>query len=471
MEIAIPAPVAGRVRDVFVARNVQVDAGTPLFRIEPVGDADDADAGRRPHRPRRTAGGAGAGRRRALDARRGRSCSASTSSRPRPAALLGRRSTPIGTPAVLAILDAFADLVARSPPSAATRTPTTTRGAARAPQHLPALARRRARGPAGVVRRPAAAGPRPLRRGRPRARAPALEEALLRHLRRPAAPRRAARRRDRAARRLAAAVRRPRRLRETLDRLIERDPAALPGGRQPGPQPCATAASTGRTSTGPAPRSSAHDAPARHRARRPAPSTSRPRRRARRLPAARCVPILAEDDLLGRHADAGPAARGADPALLQDPRARRPVDASAPTASCRAEYVHDDRTRARRRRPGSTTATSPRRSARAAEAAADGRRARTPRSSTSTSRRRPTAPADADALAGRAGRTLLAAVGAARRRSGASRSSHPTRTRRPTCSRSGGPAPTGVRPVLDGRRSRDSGDASPRTSSSAACTR
>ena len=38
MEIAIVAPVSGRVRDVFVARNVQVDAGTPLFRIEPVGD-------------------------------------------------------------------------------------------------------------------------------------------------------------------------------------------------------------------------------------------------------------------------------------------------------------------------------------------------------------------------------------------------------------------------------------------------
>ena len=41
MEIAITAPVSGRVRDVFVARNVQVDAGTPLFRIEPVGDDDE----------------------------------------------------------------------------------------------------------------------------------------------------------------------------------------------------------------------------------------------------------------------------------------------------------------------------------------------------------------------------------------------------------------------------------------------
>ena len=42
MEIGITAPVSGRVRDVFVARNVQVDAGAPLFRIEPVVD-DDAD--------------------------------------------------------------------------------------------------------------------------------------------------------------------------------------------------------------------------------------------------------------------------------------------------------------------------------------------------------------------------------------------------------------------------------------------
>ena len=43
MEIGIAAPISGRVRDVFVARNVQVDAGAPLFRIEPVVD-DDADA-------------------------------------------------------------------------------------------------------------------------------------------------------------------------------------------------------------------------------------------------------------------------------------------------------------------------------------------------------------------------------------------------------------------------------------------
>jgi acetyl/propionyl-CoA carboxylase alpha subunit/acetyl-CoA carboxylase carboxyltransferase component len=41
MEIGIPAPLSGRVRDVFVTRNVQVDAGTPLFRIEPTEASDD----------------------------------------------------------------------------------------------------------------------------------------------------------------------------------------------------------------------------------------------------------------------------------------------------------------------------------------------------------------------------------------------------------------------------------------------
>ena len=46
MELAITSPVSGRVRDVFVTRNVQVDAGTPLIRIEPLtGDAADVPMG------------------------------------------------------------------------------------------------------------------------------------------------------------------------------------------------------------------------------------------------------------------------------------------------------------------------------------------------------------------------------------------------------------------------------------------
>ncbi len=44
MEINVTTPVAGRVRDVFVARNVQVDAGAPLVRIEPLDDGGQAPA-------------------------------------------------------------------------------------------------------------------------------------------------------------------------------------------------------------------------------------------------------------------------------------------------------------------------------------------------------------------------------------------------------------------------------------------
>jgi acetyl/propionyl-CoA carboxylase alpha subunit/acetyl-CoA carboxylase carboxyltransferase component len=38
MEIGITAPISGTVSEVFVARNVQVDGGSPLLRIEPAGD-------------------------------------------------------------------------------------------------------------------------------------------------------------------------------------------------------------------------------------------------------------------------------------------------------------------------------------------------------------------------------------------------------------------------------------------------
>ena len=50
MEIAITAPIAGRVGEVLVARNVQVDAGAPLVRIEP---ARRPRGRRRPPRRRR----------------------------------------------------------------------------------------------------------------------------------------------------------------------------------------------------------------------------------------------------------------------------------------------------------------------------------------------------------------------------------------------------------------------------------
>ena len=37
MEVAVTAPFSGRVRDVLVGTNVQVDAGAPLVRLEPLG--------------------------------------------------------------------------------------------------------------------------------------------------------------------------------------------------------------------------------------------------------------------------------------------------------------------------------------------------------------------------------------------------------------------------------------------------
>ncbi len=43
MELAVAAPVAGRVAEVYVARNVQVIAGAPLFRIEPIEQHDQPD--------------------------------------------------------------------------------------------------------------------------------------------------------------------------------------------------------------------------------------------------------------------------------------------------------------------------------------------------------------------------------------------------------------------------------------------
>ncbi len=44
MEIAIMAPISGRVRDVFVGRNAQVVAGAPLFKIEASSEGGDADS-------------------------------------------------------------------------------------------------------------------------------------------------------------------------------------------------------------------------------------------------------------------------------------------------------------------------------------------------------------------------------------------------------------------------------------------
>ncbi|MET0323687.1 MAG: carboxyl transferase domain-containing protein [Ilumatobacteraceae bacterium] len=118
MEIAVPSPVAGRVRDVFVTRNTQVDAGAPLFRIEPVGDgADAAPVGARIDLHGLQAGGAGAGagaeRLRAVEAFvLGFDITPATARRLLDEACRDPRTEGAG---VLAILDAFADLVAVAP--------------------------------------------------------------------------------------------------------------------------------------------------------------------------------------------------------------------------------------------------------------------------------------------------------------------------------------------------------------------
>src|SRR4051794_1330725 len=52
METVLPAPFAGRVKELLVAANDQVGAGQPLLRLEPVGPLDtDAEAASGPHTP------------------------------------------------------------------------------------------------------------------------------------------------------------------------------------------------------------------------------------------------------------------------------------------------------------------------------------------------------------------------------------------------------------------------------------
>ncbi|MET0144939.1 MAG: carboxyl transferase domain-containing protein [Ilumatobacteraceae bacterium] len=115
MEIAIPAPIAGRVRDVFVTRNVQVDAGTPLFRLEPIaddGDADDGDDGDQHRISLAAVSGVGARPAMTIEAFVLGFDVPSTTARDATAELC-RAST--SSSDVLAILDTFADLVAVAP--------------------------------------------------------------------------------------------------------------------------------------------------------------------------------------------------------------------------------------------------------------------------------------------------------------------------------------------------------------------
>ena len=45
METVLPAPFAGRVKELLVSAGSQVETGTPLVRLEPIGDGDEAAAG------------------------------------------------------------------------------------------------------------------------------------------------------------------------------------------------------------------------------------------------------------------------------------------------------------------------------------------------------------------------------------------------------------------------------------------
>ena len=114
MEIAVPAPVAGRVRDVFVARNVQVAAGAALFRIEPT-DGDEAT---------------GDGRRIAVDGARRRRAGAGRAAARVPPRLRRRHRRGPRRARPLAVAgpncSTSSPTSPRSRPSAATPAPTTT---------------------------------------------------------------------------------------------------------------------------------------------------------------------------------------------------------------------------------------------------------------------------------------------------------------------------------------------------------
>ena len=123
------------------------------------------------------------------------------------------------------------------------------------------------------------------------------------------------------------------------------------------------------------------------------------------------MPILAEDGLLDDAADAGAAARGAHPPLLQDPRPRRRArrDGRRRTSCARRATRHDDRTVARAGRAGPTTATWRRRCRAVAAAGGDGRGARHGGRSTSTSPL-PAGAADRRRRAGRRARPARSAA-------------------------------------------------------------
>ena len=198
MESSLVAPVSGRVREVLVSANVQVPGGRPLVQIDPQDDSPAAVEGKRvtfdAGDPEPGGGPSGLERLRRL--------------------ALGYDVTPaeakrvvgevMASPADLEregrLLEVYADVRALNRPHAERER--RRRGAvepAGAPARVPALARRRGRGPARPLRRAARARARPPRRDRPRAHRRARGRRLP-PVPGPAARGHRARRRARAAR-------------------------------------------------------------------------------------------------------------------------------------------------------------------------------------------------------------------------------------------------------------------------------
>ena len=277
-----------------------------------------------------------------------------------PTAADRRRRRRAASSAELAILPTFADLTAPHP-----QPPRRARRRRRVPQppralpHLPPLARRRPRGPARAVPAGPAAGARALRHRRPRRARPSWRRRSTGSSRptsvRPSQcpsssalldvwpPGSESRARGRPPRSCAT----------TLDRLIVATQLRLPGRRQPGPQRALPLLRPAAHRAGPRRRCS--PPPARHLAHLAANPDAPDR--AERIDAARRQPAAAHPAAGrpgGRRRRRRADARGADPALLQDPRRSR---TSAPTAVPAAshvvtrDYVHSDRRRCTSSRP------------------------------------------------------------------------------------------------------------------------
>ncbi len=190
LETALRAPVAGRVQEILVAPNTQVEGGTKLIRLEPDAEGEPVVGTERASlaglaTPPVAGSDATAVAADALTSLRylvlGYDID-EADARPLLAALsAARQSLPPDDPTVLAgelaTFQIFADLCAlsrnrRGPEDESQQVGPRGRGGAQpagVPLRLPALPRRRRRGPAGVVPRQAAHGALALRGARSRA--------------------------------------------------------------------------------------------------------------------------------------------------------------------------------------------------------------------------------------------------------------------------------------------------------------